>query len=57
MDKGYGFIGIEGDSKNIFFHANELQNVDFNDLNEGDKVTFEVTEGMKGPQAANVNKV
>lgn len=56
-DRGFGFITPEGDSeKDIFFHANELQNVQFNDLREGDKVTFELTEGDKGPNAVNVNK-
>lgn len=57
MEKGYGFISREGESKDLFFHANELQNASFDDLKEGDKVTFEVTEGMKGPQAVNVNRV
>ncbi len=57
MDKGYGFISVEGNDKDLFFHSNELQNVAFDDLQEGDKVEFEVTEGQKGPQAENVSKV
>ena len=56
MDRGYGFIKRSGQEKDLFFHSNELQNVRFNELHEGDKVTFEVTEGMKGPQATNVNR-
>ena len=56
MDKGYGFIKAEGIEKDLFFHANELQNADFNDLKEGDEVTFEVSEGQKGPQATNVSR-
>lgn len=57
-DRGFGFITPEGDSeKDVFFHANELQNAQFNDLREGDKVTFEITEGDKGPNAVNVNRV
>jgi len=55
-DQGYGFISREGEEKDLFFHANELKNVQFNDLREGDKVTFEVTEGPKGLNATNVNK-
>ncbi len=57
MDKGYGFISVEGNDKDLFFHSNELQNVAFDDLQEGDNVEFEVTEGEKGPQAVNVSKV
>ncbi len=55
-DKGFGFIKTEDSDKDIFFHANELQDIQFNDLQEGDKVEFEVTEGDKGPQATNVSK-
>ncbi len=55
-DRGFGFIAQEGEEKDLFFHANELQGVDFNDLREGDKVTFEVTEGPKGLSATNVSK-
>jgi len=57
MDKGYGFISVEGQEKDLFFHSNELQNVAFDDLQEGDNVEFEVTEGEKGPQAVTVSKV
>jgi len=57
MDKGYGFIKAEGIEKDLFFHANELQGADFNDLKEGDEVEFEVSEGEKGPQATNVSRV
>jgi CspA family cold shock protein len=56
-DKGFGFIKVEDGEKDVFFHANELQNVQFNDLQEGDKVEFEVTDGQKGPQATQVSKV
>ena len=54
MDKGYGFIAREGEEKDLFFHANELQNADFNSLKDGDKVTFEIADGPKGPNATNV---
>lgn len=56
-DRGFGFIAQEGGEKDIFFHSNELKNVQFNDLREGDEVTFEVAEGPKGLNAINVNKV
>jgi cold shock protein len=55
-DRGYGFISREGMDKDIFFHSNELQNVQFNDLREGDQVSFDVAEGPKGPNATNVNR-
>ncbi len=55
-DRGYGFISYEGAEKDLFFHSNELKNVQFNDLREGDKVTFEIAEGPKGPNATNVNR-
>lgn len=55
-DRGFGFIKREGQEKDLFFHSNELKNVEFNGLREGDKVTFEVTETPKGPSAVNVNK-
>ena len=55
-DWGYGFISREGQEKDLFFHANELQNAQFNDLKEGDAVTFDVTEGPKGQNATNINK-
>jgi len=56
LDKGFGFISREGEDKDLFFHSNELQNVSFDDVKEGDKVTFDVEDGMKGPQAVNVSK-
>jgi len=56
-DRGFGFISREGEDKDLFFHSNELKNVEFNDLKEGDKVTFEVGESPKGPNATNINKV
>ena len=56
-DRGFGFIAIEGEEKDLFFHSNELQGVEFNDLNEGDEVEFEISEGPKGPNATNVKKV
>ena len=56
-DKGFGFIKREGQEKDLFFHSNELVGVAFNDLHEGDKVTFEVADSPKGPNAVKVSKV
>ena len=55
-DRGFGFITREGEEKDLFFHSNELVDVQFNDLREGDELTFEVTEGPKGPSASQVRK-
>lgn len=56
-DKGFGFIAVEGQEKDIFFHANELVDIQFDELREGDTVTFEVVDGPKGPAASGVKKV
>lgn len=55
-DRGFGFISREGEDKDLFFHAKELQGVEFNDLKEGDAVQFEVSESPKGPSATNVSR-
>lgn len=57
MDKGYGFIKREGEDKDLFFHANELQDIPFDELREGDPVTFEIEDGPKGPSAIKVARV
>ena len=56
-DRGFGFISRDGEDKDLFFHSNELQGVEFNDLNEGDQVEFEIGESAKGPNATGVKKV
>jgi cold shock protein len=55
-DRGYGFISRENDEKDLFFHSNELKDVQFDTLQEGDTVSFEITEGPKGLSATNVTK-
>lgn len=57
LNKGFGFIRREGQEKDLFFHAKDLTNVAFDDLREGDKLSFEVAEGPKGAYASNVSKV
>lgn len=56
-DRGFGFIAQEGSEKDLFFHSNELVGVEFNDLKEGDKVQFEVSESPKGPNATKVERI
>jgi cold shock protein len=53
-DRGFGFISREGEAKDLFFHSKELSGVTYEELKEGDEVTFEVTQGDKGPAAVNV---
>ena len=52
--KGFGFIERDGD-EDVFVHHSAIQGDGFKTLAEGQKVTFEVTQGQKGPQAANVS--
>lgn len=56
-DKGFGFITPEGESNDLFFHGNSLADVKFDQVHEGDKVTFEVEDSPKGKNAANVKVV
>ena len=55
-DRGFGFIAREGETKDLFFHSKELKGVTFDELKVGDVVTFEVTDGPKGPSATNVSR-
>jgi cold shock protein len=56
-DRGFGFIAREGEEKDLFFHSNELQGVEFNELREGDEVTFEIADSPKGQNAVKVSRV
>jgi len=56
-DKGFGFITPDGDGKDLFFHSNDVNSPEFNELNEGDRVTFEMEDSDKGPKAVNVTVV
>ena len=55
-DRGFGFIAREGETKDLFFHSKELKGVTFDELKVGDVVTFEFTDGPKGPSATNVSR-
>jgi CspA family cold shock protein len=54
--KGYGFIGRD-DGPDVFVHYSAISGEGYKALQEGDKVEFEIVEGEKGPQAANVTKI
>ena len=54
--KGYGFIEVEGEN-DVFVHYSAIQNEGFKSLEEGQRVEFEVIEGNRGPQAANVIEI
>lgn len=55
-DRGFGFIAQEGEEKDLFFHSSSLVDVAFDELREGDKVTFDVEDSDKGPRATNVQR-
>jgi CspA family cold shock protein len=55
-DKGFGFIDT-GEDKDLFFHNSSLVGASFDDLREGDRVTFTEARGQKGPCAENVQVV
>ena len=54
-EKGFGFIEREGEA-DVFVHFSAIQGDGFKTLDEGQAVTFEVEDGARGPQAANVEK-
>jgi CspA family cold shock protein len=55
-DKGFGFITGEGLEKDLFFHSNSLVGVTFDELKEGDTVSFETEQSPKGLNAVNVQR-
>ncbi len=54
--KGYGFIESE-DGGDVFVHHTGIQGSGFKSLSEGDRVSFDVEQGQKGPKASNVTKI
>ncbi len=55
-DRGFGFISRDGEVKDLFFHSKDLNGVEFDDLQQGETVSFDVTQGEKGPAAVNVSR-
>ena len=56
MDKGFGFINT-GKPKDLFFHSKNLEGVSFEQLQEGQRVSYTEGEGPKGPRAENVKLI
>ena len=56
-EKGFGFITVDGEEKDLFFHKNELKGVNYEELKEGDRVSFEKADSQKGPNATNVTRI
>ncbi|MCP4784342.1 MAG: cold-shock protein [Fuerstiella sp.] len=55
-DKGFGFIE-DGTGKDMFFHSSALEDVRFDELREGQQVSYNVGQGPKGPRAENVRVI
>jgi cold shock protein len=56
LDKGYGFITPDDGSQDVFVHFSAIAGQGFRNLEESEKVTYEVGQGQKGRQAENVSK-
>ena len=56
-EKGYGFIAVDGGGPDVFVHYSAIQSSGYRSLDEAQRVEFEVTQGQKGPQAANVRPI
>lgn len=54
--RGFGFIEVEGEEKNVFFHCSNVIDDKFNELEEEDDVSFDLEDGPKGKVAVKVHK-
>jgi cold shock protein len=55
-EKGFGFIEVEG-GEDVFVHFSSIQGEGYKSLDEGQEVSFDIEQGNRGPQAANVQKI
>jgi len=56
-EKGFGFITVDGEEKDLFFHKNELEGITYEELKVGDRVSFEKADSEKGPNATKVARL
>ena len=55
--KGYGFVQRDDGEKDVFVHASDVKQAGLRYLNEGDKISFDLEDGPKGPNATNLKKI
>lgn len=56
-EKGFGFITPDGGGSDVFAHFSAIQSTGYRSLEENQRVEFEITQGQKGPQAANIRRL